>query len=58
MNFKRKRHKGARSGCLMCKPNKMSHWNDERTAGSSKPGGMRGARNLTKFKLELMDLQT
>jgi hypothetical protein len=23
-NFKRRRHKGARAGCLMCKPHKVS----------------------------------
>jgi hypothetical protein len=26
MNFKRKRHKTARAGCLMCKPHKRNGW--------------------------------
>ncbi len=26
MNHKRKKPKNARSGCLMCKPNKMNGW--------------------------------
>jgi len=30
MNHKRKKCKNARSGCLMCKPNKMNGWNKEK----------------------------
>jgi len=30
MNYKRKGTKNTRRGCLMCKPNKMTGWNNER----------------------------
>ena len=30
MNYKRKRHKAARAGCLMCKPHKIAHKRNQR----------------------------
>lgn len=39
-NFKRKRPKNRRSGCLMCKPHKMNGWKKEPKYKGSKRGAV------------------
>jgi len=35
MNFKRKKPKNSRSGCLMCKPHKMNGWGNRSCCSTS-----------------------
>lgn len=41
MHHKRKRHKNARAGCLLCKPNKMNGWAKHRVLGHHGFGKLR-----------------
>jgi hypothetical protein len=41
MHHKRKRHKNARSGGLLCKPNKMNGWAKHRVLGHTEFGKLR-----------------
>ena len=41
MNHKRGRPKNRRSGCLMCKPNKMNGWNKNKQLGHKGFGKIR-----------------
>lgn len=50
MNHKRRRHKAARAGCLMCKPNKFG-------AGMEKKLGHRGFGKLRAEKHADEDLR-
>ena len=52
MNFKRKRPKNARAGCLMCKPNKMNGVNKDKLGHT----GWSKLKNTILAKLDLKEL--
>ena len=52
MNFKRGRAKNQRSGCLMCKPNKMNGYNKDKLGHT----GWSKLKNTILAKLDLKEL--